>query len=262
MKIHHLLLATLGLGFAGCTLAEPEEANGSPASMQLSEVRCFGLKIIDIDRDAQGRVTTLSLTNEERIKLDYVGSSTTPATVAITWWDEIYDDDDRSTLVVDEETTWTNIRTNSAGSIISYDYYSTSRNQRPETGKCVLTYNAKNQLTKEIDSDGTVYDYIWKNDCLIRIVEDGVDDTVFEYSAVENTNGQWDPIFEFKPLLNITGLFGSAPKMFAKKTQDRSTAVQTAYSLLPNGLINHLKVVEVDKDESVTSVFNFVYEKK
>lgn len=262
MKVSHLLIAALGLSLGSCSLAEPEEANGNPDSMQLSEIRCFGLKFLDIDRDVQGRITTITFTNEERFVLDYVGSSTTPSTIVITSWEESYDDNDHSTLVIDEESTWTNIRTNAAGCIVSYDYSTTYKYTGHDNGSCNLTYNSKNQLIREVDTDGTVYDYVWDNDCMMRIIEDGETDVAFEYSDVENVNRQWDPLLSFKPMLNVTGLFGVAPKMFAKKTQDREITVQTAYSLLPNGLINHLKTVEVDKDESITTVLNFVYEKK
>lgn len=261
MKFYHFLIASLGLSLGSCTLAEPEEVTGDPDSMQLAQVRCFGLKVIDIDRDAQGRITTINLTNEERFELDYVGTSTTPATIVITSWEEEYDDDDRATLIVDEETTWTNIVVKN-GCIRSYDYSSTYRYDKPDNGTCHFVYNEKNQLVKETDTDGTVYDYVWKDDCLMRVVENGRDDTVFEYSEVENTTGQWDPMFAFKPMLNITGLFGRAPKMFAKRVRESGDDVQTAYSLLPNGLINHLKMGEVDDEESITTVYNFVYEKK
>ncbi len=263
MNAKLLLLAALGLTLGSCTLSEPDQEASAPESLQLSSVRCFGFKMMDVDYDAQGRITQISATNEEKIELTYVGTSKVPSTIIISEYDLDYDDDDRATSLLSEQTTFTNIRANNAGCITYYDYAEKDlRNRQTATGHVTLNYNDKNQLVSEVDEAGDVTSYTWTDNCLTRIDEGDGEYINFEYSTVDNTSGQWDPMLSFKPMINITGLFGVAPKKFVKKSVDHDEAVMIAYNLLPNGMINHAKYVEVDSEESITSVLNFVYSKK
>lgn len=276
------------LSLASCTISEPETSDGDASALRLKAVRQSGINIISFNYDTQNRVTKIKWADDMTYELTYEGSSRVPVKVVTTEYDYEYVNG-KDVRVVSEIDTWTNIQSNSLGFIASvdvneilYDYSVRWDDYGNETLETVsegednwrneLKYDSDGHLIQEINhnSDGTVdyHDYTWQNNLLIYATDNDPhyeESISYEYSDVENIQGQWDPNNQAYGPLAVTGLVGKAPSHFVKTENyyyqgHLESSAQYSYSLLPNGLINAGKYYD-SEEEGIEVVLNFVYEK-
>ncbi len=274
-----LFIAGLALiMFSGCTVSEPDMANGEPAKFRLVSVKSMGMTLISVNYDNQGRMTKINYGNEIVYEFSYEGTSTTPSEVVSLAY-ETYDVNDKEVRKLDTKTIWNNIHVNSDGYITGCSvkewgwYYEDHYNYDTEKYELVLVSEDFDEYHGTIvyDNHGHIIDatalgdgmtYEWSGDLLMSASDDDI--TVrFTYSDVDNVNLQWDPNNEILGPIAISGFFGKAPAKFVKSAQfsgDMDEKIQYSYSLLDNGLINMCRVLSSDND-GFEPVLNYVYER-
>lgn len=283
-----VLVAVASLSLASCTISEPETSAGDASNMRLKAVKWGGMNMMSFKYDAQNRVTKIVYSDDITYELTYEGSNRIPVKVVTTEYGYEYVNG-KDVRVVDEIDTWTNIKANSFGCIASVEVHEITNSYSVKSdydGNETLVkdsteeddwwnelkYDSAGHLIQEINhnSDGSrdINDYTWKNNLLTYSTDNDPDweeSISYEYSEVENIQGQWDPNNRTFGPLAITGLVGKAPSHFIKTEkyyyQGRlESNVQYSYSLLSNGLINAGKYYDSEEGE-MEMVLNFVYEK-
>lgn len=259
----------LALGMGSCTLSEPDAPKGSADSMRLKSITAAGMNMLKVTYDSSNRIVQID-GSEFKYELTY--SNVGNQLLSVTWseYDEYYDSETEKThMYLSYVNTWNNIQQNDKGYIVSYDYVETSYNgnsgevMNTNTGYGTMAYDAEGHLVRVTDTDRDAYGHLdtdvitltWNNGCLMK----DSDGNHYEYSDVPNVNLQWDPFMETTGPLAITGFVGVAPSYFMSKMveDDYGYIIQTAYTLLDNGLIHQCRQFE----DGYSMVATYVYEK-
>lgn len=295
-KLYQIVLfgiaVILSTTLTSCTLDDPNTSSDNSVSaeqLQLIGMAAYGLNMMDVSYDNNGRVSEIRFGADNTYTFEYQGSLNVPSTIRAEFYD-FYTVNGMEVKKLEEQDIYANIECNSNGLVTKWDYEETSYcydiNYDYDTEKETITegINSKDTGTRtfEYDSDGHMvkqysyddisgYDvddiYNWENDLLISYGETEDEDHrqwyEIEYSDVNNVHRQWDPNNEIFGPIAITGLFGKAPAKFIKSVTGYSGSylddtINYAYTLKENGLIDKCKVSNYDD----TMIYTLIYQKK
>lgn len=270
------VLSCLCMILTSCTLNEPKAPVGNPEKSHLSSLSYMGINLIKFSYDGQGRLTKISLRNEQDITFTYSGSEKTPSQIVVEEFEERYWQN-RDQILLDNKEVWSNITYNNDGFITSctinettYDYR--EEYERDEMGfedydKVLwnvyetydvwtehMTYDAAGHLTKTDDVT-----LVWQNGLLVEAIdhEDPKANVYITYCDADNVANMWDPFNEVLGTIGTSGFFGNAPaKLFEKATSPNwSTPEYYSYQLHSNGLIKQCRIW--DDGEEMTLKYNY-----
>lgn len=284
-KVLSICLAGATLGLASCTLSEPDEVSGDAADLRFAGYTSYGVKLMAVSYDDNGRVTEIKRGSDYTYTLSYIGSSTVPSEIVCEEYASAYNsEEDKEVRYLSEQSSWTGIQPKNGkylGKFNVVNTYYADYNASAETtyGTMEFIYDAEGHITQEIiiETTGGITDtktrnFVWNNDGLLTEWRDGTgisykESAEYAYSDVENVRGQWDPNNNVFGPLTITGLLGNAPSRFMRsekmfRSGSQTNFCQYAYVLMDNGLIKMAKMSGDDGDDDVALVFNFQYEKK
>lgn len=256
-----LLLGSLPLIAASCTVSEPDAIKGNGTSGRLESISFLTQKLYYFNYNSEGLITEVAAPFADiKIKIEYNGS--TPSKII---WQE-YEDNYRYELV--EEDVWDNIKIGPDGFITSFDATETSYENsnviEVDRFHSLLAYDTNGHLTYMSDPDGKRPSrYIWEDGCLVSNNLTDEAQYTYEYSDLDNTTLAWTPMWGDAALLFSTGLFGKGPeKMIShvhyKDLEDyEEIDMNFAYKLNSAGQISAMKFNSSDEDMTMTLIYNY-----
>lgn len=287
-KIKEIILTFMALtvGFTSCTLSEPKISESDQSTMLLKQVDMRGKSIFAFDYDSQNRIVNIKCYDYEEYKLTYPNTqSNIPSSIECLEYD-YYDINGEEVRKVTEKDIWSDLRTDSDGRLMSFKNNITAYSYSVTTDEVTdrqiiieydpdtyvefneIKYNSEGNMINVSSSDGSNFTLEWRNGDLMNVIgyessESSQDKYVFEYSDVINISGRWDAITNtvVGPIA-VTGLFGKAPVHFVKSVKsyqgsDLFSHTAFSYNLFDNGLINMLRISELD--ENFTGTLNYSY---
>ena len=259
------------LCMTSCTLDDPYGDTGGEMPAQesrISSIKSFGINMIDATYDAQGHLTLIELREAITHNLTWTDGKLTRIET-IEWTQEYDYSTDKEINLPTYRDILTNITVDDRGYITGFDSeefkYSytynpdSQQNENTVTGhtfsRSSMSYDSDGHLCRSVN-DGETVSLTWTDGLLMQVVDLSDGEThIYEYSDAVNTHLQWDPMLPAAGgLLNITGLFGTAPARFVKKvtmTDDRgyTDTQQYSYRLQDNGLIHTCRFLSNDNEE-------------
>lgn len=262
------LLAATSLILGSCTIHERDKEPTEPGSARLKTITLYGSVMTSLSYDSNGRLTNIGdLMTASRLKISY-----SPLTMVYEGYHESYFD--MATLT--EKITWSNIKTNADGYIISADIHSEEYDFNDfgeddiyiDNGASTYTYDSQGHLQKIeiLYTDGIleVTDFVWKDGLLTQMTLDEDYYQIYTYeNALPNINYQWiiywGDLFYFS-----SGLLGKAPSKYISTIQDfdhgyPDNYADLHYQLNEAGYVSSLQMLE-DMDGSEYVKFSFNYE--
>lgn len=273
-KFPVLTSALAVLLLSSCTLSDPSEADGTPGSYRLKALSSYGLQVMKVSYDNLDRITEINYFGDMVYTLTYSGSSSVPTEVEMVEYDWYEDyETEKEVKYICNRSSWTDIEGNTNGFITALQEVETSYDRDGSildvsASHRTFTYADRHLTNTWFDGDAEMM-YSWDNGLLTScgepLGEPNRELYTYTYSDTENDNLQWDPNNQAIGPIAITGLFGDAPTRFLKTetlsySDGYSEKVQYSYSLLPNGLINAVRILDEYEEETVS--FNFQYEKR
>lgn len=258
------LVCSLPLLAASCTVSEPDAFSGKGGGGTLESITFMNQRLFYFSYDAQGRLTEInSPFSDDKITISY-----NPLKMVMEEYEDVwYNGDDK--YMVKERTEWSNMQTNAAGYVTSfdatetvYDYNGSGVTTRVDTYSMSARYDSSNHIIYMSDPDGVrPYTFKWKNGCLDSCVmsEDG--EYIFGYSDIDNTTLAWTPMWGDPAIIFSTGLFGVGPEKMVRSVSYNDygyyISMEFAYKLNSAGQISALKYCSSDEDLVMTLLYNY-----
>lgn len=259
------LICFMPLLAASCTVSEPDALSGKGAGGKLESISFMNQRLFYFSYDAQGRLTELnSPFSDTRITVSYDPLKVVMEEYTDEWFDGM------RKYVVSERTVWSNMRTNPAGYVTSFDAtettyrYDYDGNVTTEVDNYSQTmrYDSDNHIVYISDADGIKPStFNWSNGCLTSCDMTDEGEYTYEYSDVDNITLAWTPMWGDPALIFTTGLFGVGPEKMVSRVSyggyGYRDVMEFAYRLNSAGQISAMQYFSTDEDMVMTLLYNY-----